>query len=46
MMQRGILWGGYCSNKKILDEGMQLLLCAGKVGGFHKPAVTFILTLP
>lgn len=36
MMQRVILWGGCCSNRKSLDEEMQLLLCAGKVGGFYK----------
>lgn len=35
-MQRGILWGGYCSNRKRLEEGMQILLCVGKVSGFYK----------
>lgn len=36
MMQRGILWGGYCSNRKSLEEEMQLLLCTGKANGFYK----------
>lgn len=36
MMQRGMLWGGYCSNRKSLEEGMQLLLCAEKASGFYK----------